>query len=139
MAPEVGVRSLVHRLGFRFRLHQKKLPGSPDIVLTRHKKVIFVHGCFWHQHTRCREGRVPGTRRDYWVPKLAGNVRRDRRNLRSLRREGWECLVVWECELKQPDKLDRRLRRFLLGNMRGADYGDHSVGSFRNSNASRTS
>lgn len=122
MAPEIRVRSLVHHLGFRFRLHQKHLPGSPDIVLTRHKKIVFVHGCFWHQHARCREGRIPGTRPEYWIPKLTGNVRRDRRNLRNLRKAGWECMVVWECELKKPDRLNRRLRRFLLGNMSGADY-----------------
>src|SRR5947207_13027477 len=93
MAPEIAVRSLVHQLGFRFNLHSKDLPGSPDLVLKRHKKIVFVHGCFWHQHKTCREGRIPSTRRAYWVPKLARNIARDAANIATLKQAGWRCLV----------------------------------------------
>jgi DNA mismatch endonuclease (patch repair protein) len=113
MKPEVAVRRLVHALGFRFRLHCRKLPGSPDIVLPRHRKIIMVHGCFWHLHDGCREGRVPSTRREYWQPKLARNRARDAANLRALRGAGWSCLVMWECETKQSDALARRIKAFL--------------------------
>lgn len=113
MAPEIVVRKLVHRLGFRFRLHRRDLPGKPDLVLPRLQKAIFVHGCFWHQHAACREGRLPGTRLEYWGPKLAGNQARDTKNIRALRRAGWRCLVVWECEIKHLRKVTRRLEVFL--------------------------
>lgn len=113
MAPELAVRQLVHALGFRFRLHRRDLPGRPDLVLARHRKVILVHGCFWHQHDACGEGRVPGSRREYWGPKLAGNRRRDARNLRALQDSGWDCLVVWECETEDPVKLHRRITAFM--------------------------
>ena len=113
MAPEIAVRKLVHGLGFRFRLHQRELPGKPDLILTRHRKVIFVHGCFWHQHAGCREGRLPGTRLDYWKPKLNGNQVRDARNLRLLRKAGWKCLVVWECQTKKAEKLSQMVTKFL--------------------------
>lgn len=115
MAPEIVVRRAVYGLGFRFRLHRRDLPGSPDIVLHRHRKVILVHGCFWHQHSSCREGRLPKTRLSYWSPKLLGNMRRDKRNRRKLQRLGWRTLVVWECQLSDPAKLKSRLRRFLHG------------------------
>jgi DNA mismatch endonuclease, patch repair protein len=110
--PEVMVRSMVHRMGYRFRLHAKYLPGKPDIVLPRHGKVVFVHGCFWHQHSRCREGRVPGSRTDYWIPKLARNIERDLENKREIRALGWRSLVVWECELADVTRLEAKLRRF---------------------------
>ena len=111
-APEIKVRRLVHRLGYRFRLHRRDLPGTPDLVLPRHRAVIFVHGCFWHQH-RCRRGdRRPQANRGYWVAKLERNVRRDARNRRELRRLGWRVLTVWECEVGKP-QLKRRIRRFL--------------------------
>src|SRR5947209_18206995 len=96
-APERVVRSLVHRLGYRFRLHEGKLPGRPDIVLSRHRKIILVHGCFWHSHT-CVDGRVPRTNKNYWVPKLSRNRQRDRESRQKLRKLGWKVLVVWECE-----------------------------------------
>lgn len=115
MAPEVFVRRLVHGLGFRFRLHRKDLPGKPDLVLPRLKKVVLVHGCFWHQHSACREGRMPGTRLEYWKPKLEGNQARDAANLKALKKAGWTTLVVWECETKDQERLTRRLRRFLEG------------------------
>jgi len=113
--PEMVVRRLVHLMGFRFRLHRRDLPGTPDLVFPRLRKVIFVHGCFWHQH-RCKRGnRTPSTRRNYWVPKLHRNVARDRMVRARLRRLGWDTLVVWECQTKPPkrDALQERLDRFL--------------------------
>jgi DNA mismatch endonuclease (patch repair protein) len=111
--PEIIVRQAVHAMGYRFRLHRRDLPGRPDIVLPRHSKVVFVHGCFWHRHS-CREGRRrPKSRLDYWIPKIEGNVTRDRRARRALRRLGWDVLVVWECQTKDQDLLESRLQRFL--------------------------
>ena len=112
--PELVVRSLVHQMGYRFRLHRKDLPGKPDLVLPGHRKVIFVHGCFWHMH-RCRYGRVtPKTNAEFWQQKRMGNVERDRRNVRELRRAGWSVLVVWECWTKLPEeKVVPRLLKFL--------------------------
>lgn len=98
--PEVLLRSLLHRAGFRFRIHKKDLPGKPDIVFPGRRKVIFVHGCFWHQHPQCREGRLPGTRQDYWKPKLARNVVRDAATISKLRDLGWDVLVIWECQIE---------------------------------------
>lgn len=111
--PELIVRSLVHRMGYRFRLHVPGLPGKPDLVLPRHEKIIFVHGCYWHMH-RCRYGRVvPKTNTEFWQTKRQGNVDRDRRNLRKLRREGWRVLVVWECWTREEEKLLSKLSAFL--------------------------
>jgi DNA mismatch endonuclease (patch repair protein) len=111
--PEIAVRSIIHRMGFRFRLHTKDLPGKPDIVLARLRKVVFVHGCFWHQHKMCQEGRIPKSRPEYWVPKLQRNCDRDMLHRRNLRKLGWQSLVVWECEIKWPTSLERKLERFL--------------------------
>jgi len=111
-APEMAVRKAAHRLGYRYRLHRKDLPGRPDLVFPSRKAAIFVHGCFWHQHSRCREGRVPGSNRQYWSPKLAANVARDSRNRRKLRRLGWRVLTVWECEVSD-SRLDARIVGFL--------------------------
>lgn len=108
-APEIAVRSLLHRLGYRFRLHVKDLPGKPDIVLPKYGKVIFVHGCFWHQHPRCKQIRAPKTRVFYWVPKFEKNRQRDKLHCRSLRELGWEPIIVWECELAKPERLKRKL------------------------------
>jgi len=113
--PEVELRRLVHRLGYRFRLHRKDLPGRPDIVFPGRQKVIFMHGCFWHQHPGCREGRMPGSRVDYWRPKLDRNQTRDAANQAQLEEQGWKVLVVWECELKDSKSLAKTLRRFLGG------------------------
>ena len=111
--PELKVRSMVHRMGFRFRLHAADLPGKPDLVLPRHEKIIFVHGCYWHMH-RCRYGRVvPRTNAEFWQNKRQGNVTRDGRNLRTLRRNGWQVLVVWECWTRDADRLRERLLKFL--------------------------
>ena len=111
--PEMVVRRLVNGLGHRFRLHRQELPGCPDIVLPRHRKIIFVHGCFWHMH-RCRYGRVvPKTNQQYWRRKREGNVERHRENVRELRRQEWKILVVWECWTKDLEKLEQRVLRFL--------------------------
>ncbi len=114
-APELTVRRIVHRLGYRYRLHVASLPGCPDLVFPSRQKVIFVHGCFWHQH-RCRRGRrMPGTHVDYWRTKLTRNKQRDAAHRRKLRRNGWRVLTLWECQLKpsQREALLDRLVAFL--------------------------
>ncbi len=103
--PEVIVRSIVHRLGFRFRLHKSGLPGSPDIVLKKYKTVIFVHGCFWHQHKGCKRSNIPKTNQKYWIPKLERNLERDRINKRDLKKDGWKVIVLWECQMRDPERL----------------------------------
>jgi len=111
--PEILVRSFIFRMGFRFRLHRRNLPGTPDIVLPRHRKVIFVHGCFWHGHKNCSRSKRPTTNENFWKDKLDGNIERDKRHKLELRQMGWKVLIVWECETKNPDKLLRKLKRFL--------------------------
>jgi DNA mismatch endonuclease (patch repair protein) len=111
-SPELAVRKLVHKLGFRYRLHVRDMPGRPDLVFPRRRAVIFVHGCFWHMHS-CEDGRLPKTRREYWVPKLSGNVSRHKRAERWLRRNGWRVMTIWDCETKSCETLSRRLLRFL--------------------------
>jgi len=106
--PEKTVRSILHGLGLRFRLHQKDLPGKPDIVLKRHSTVVFVHGCFWHGHN-CPRGKAPTTRPEFWIPKLRRNYERDVDNAKRLRVQGWHVLTVWECELRNLDRLKKRL------------------------------
>jgi DNA mismatch endonuclease (patch repair protein) len=110
--PEMIVRRLVHGMGYRYRLHGE-LPGHPDLVFSARRKVIFVHGCFWHLHRGCRNNRPPKSRLDYWRPKLERNAERDSQAQERLRRTGWRCLTIWECELGDRGKLSRRLRRFL--------------------------
>jgi DNA mismatch endonuclease (patch repair protein) len=111
--PEILVRRMVHSLGFRYGLHQKKLAGTPDIVLTRHKKVIFINGCFWHMH-KCKYGRVtPKTNVEFWINKRLANTLRDRMNLRNLRKKGWTPLVIWECQLKQRNKIRELISQFI--------------------------
>jgi DNA mismatch endonuclease (patch repair protein) len=111
--PEFLVRQIIHRMGLRFRLHRNNLPGRPDIVLPKHKKIIFVHGCFWHMH-KCPYGRVvPETNTKFWQSKRQGNVARDKRNLRQLRRDGWRVLIIWECQTRDAEKLVRKLESFL--------------------------
>jgi len=99
-APEVLLRRELHKAGYRYRIHVKKLPGSPDIVFSSRKKIIFVHGCFWHLHEHCRLGAMPKSNLAYWQPKLEQNRARDKRNIRKLRSLGWKILVVWQCSLK---------------------------------------
>lgn len=107
------VRSLLHKMGYRFRLHNKKLPGKPDIVLPRFRVVIFVNGCFWHRHNACRFATTPATRRAFWLKKFRDNVARDRRNTARLRRSGWRVYTVWGCRTRNHDALARRLDRLL--------------------------
>lgn len=99
--PELLLRSLLHRNGFRFRLHDKKLPGKPDIVLPRYKTVIFVNGCFWHRHSGCKYAYTPKSRQEFWSKKFESTVKRDKEKEDKLRRKGWNVIVVWECELKR--------------------------------------
>lgn len=111
--PEIAVRRLVHRLGFRFRLHDTRLPGKPDIVLKCHHKIIFVHGCFWHMHS-CKYGKVkPKTNADFWEEKRNGNASRDKANLRELKKAGWQVLIIWECWVRNPSLLEKRVKKFL--------------------------
>lgn len=110
--PEMVVRRLVHAMGYRYRLHVRDLSGSPDVVLPRLSKIIFVHGCFWHRH-RCRKATTPATRKRFWLEKFELNRARDRRNNRTLRRQGWDVLVVWECQTRKADWLEDRLADFL--------------------------
>ncbi len=112
-APELLVRRLAHSMGYRFRLHRKDLPGTPDLVFPRLRKVIFVHGCFWHGHHCARGARVPKGHRAYWVEKIEGNRLRDRRNLRRLAKAGWKSLVLWECALGSEESLNRKVNAFL--------------------------
>jgi DNA mismatch endonuclease (patch repair protein) len=111
--PERLLRSILHRMGYRFRLHDAKLPGKPDIVLPRRKAVIFAHGCFWHGHEGCGRAALPATRTDFWAAKIEGNVRHDARVLAALKALGYRCLVIWQCEMKDGEALRRRLRDFL--------------------------
>ncbi|MBI1867481.1 MAG: DNA mismatch endonuclease Vsr [Methylocystis sp.] len=113
--PELVVRRALHGMGFRFRLHRPDLPGSPDIVLPRHRSVILVHGCFWHQHAGCRHATLPRTRPEYWLPKLARNAQRDAQAEAALVARGWRILVLWECEVGDRNVLRARLSGFLLG------------------------
>ena len=112
--PELAVRSLVHRLGFRFRLHARALPGRPDLVLASHRKAIFVDGCFWHRHEGCRFTTTPKSRRKFWVAKFEANIVRDRRVRSALKRAGWKVLAIWQCETVDEDRLRTKLERFLL-------------------------
>lgn len=113
--PEMAVRRLVHGLGYRYRLHAKELPGRPDLVFRPRRKVIFVHGCFWHRHEGCPKNRIPKSpeTRDFWRDKLNGNAHRDQLNETTLRRTGWGVLVIWECETKDLEQLTERVRAFL--------------------------
>lgn len=111
--PEMQVRRLVHAMGYRYRLHDRKLPGHPDLVFKGLRKVIFVHGCFWHRHEGCGLARLPKSRLDFWLPKLEGNRLRDARKLEQLNQLGWTSLVIWECELKDIGLLEKRLKTFL--------------------------
>lgn len=112
--PELVVRRLIHSWGYRFRLHRSDLPGSPDLAFIGQRKVIFVHGCFWHAHRDCKDSVFPKTRRDFWRTKLLGNRQRDKKSLKRLKQLGWESLVVWECELSNILAVEAHLREFLV-------------------------
>jgi DNA mismatch endonuclease Vsr len=113
--PEMAVRSLIHRMGYRFRLHRRDLPGSPDLVFPSRRKVIFVHGCFWHHHSdpSCRNAALPKTRADWWAAKLGANTARDAKQCSELAARGWGVMVVWECQVARPGGVARRVARFL--------------------------
>ena len=109
-SPELVVRRLLHRMGYRFRLHVKTLPGKPDIVLPKYKTVIFVHGCFWHRHKGCKNCTTPTNRREFWLEKLTGNAARDKVHRRALRKLGWKSVIVWECELSDLTRVREKLQ-----------------------------
>lgn len=111
--PEWAVRRLLHGLGYRYRLQWKAAPGRPDIAFPGRRKIIFVHGCFWHRHEGCRRATTPSTRADFWTAKFRRNIERDARNLERAAEEGWDALVIWECELRPVDSLEGRLTTFL--------------------------
>jgi DNA mismatch endonuclease (patch repair protein) len=119
--PEILVRRIVHSMGYRFRLHRRDLPGTPDLVFPGLKKIIDVRGCFWHAH-RCLGRRRPRVRSVYWTPKLTNNVRRDKRNVAKLRRIGWKVLIVWDCETSDLERVRKRIAAFLRRG-RGASKG----------------
>ena len=109
--PEIAVRKVLHSMGYRFRLHRKDLPGSPDIVLPKYKTVIFVHGCFWHRHNNCKYATTPKTRKEFWENKFDENVKRDNLNQANLSLKGWKIIILWECQLKEDMK--KRIRELL--------------------------
>lgn len=111
--PEKIVRSVLHRLGFRFRLHCRNLPGKPDIVLPRYKTAVFVQGCFWHRHEGCRDSTTPKTNTAFWLEKFRRNVERDAKVHTALVEDGWRIMIVWECETGRPEKLAERMRQEL--------------------------
>lgn len=112
--PEIIVRKMIHSLGFRFRLHVRTLPGNPDIVLPRHRKIIFVHGCFWHGHENCKRSRRPSTNRGFWDKKISGNIERDKTIIAELNEFGWNALIIWQCEIKNQKKLSELLKGYLF-------------------------
>lgn len=120
--PELVVRSVLHREGCRFRLHDSALPGRPDIVMKGRRTVVFVHGCYWHRHARCKNAILPKTNREFWLKKLQSNVRRDKRIVRDLLGDGWRVLIVWECAVRDaasdPGALQKGIRRWLCSNER---------------------
>lgn len=111
--PEIIIRKLVFSLGYRFRLHRKDLPGNPDLVFPGKKKIVFVHGCFWHRHQGCKRATTPASNQNYWLPKFSRTVKRDEENLKLLASMGWEALIVWECELHDMLALEDKLSKFL--------------------------
>lgn len=113
--PEITVRKILYSLGYRYRLHKKDLPGKPDLVFAKRKKIIFIHGCFWHQHnlTTCLDSKIPKSNKQYWNQKLKNNAQRDIRNQMALKELGWDILIIWECEIKNDKKLIKRMQKFL--------------------------
>lgn len=111
--PEILVRSLLHKMGYRFRFHRRDLPGNPDIILPKHKKVIFVHGCFWHGHENCQRSKRPTTNIEFWNIKLDKNIERDHKNISELKLLGWQSMIIWTCEIKELITLKDKLQSFL--------------------------
>lgn len=112
-SPEKTVRTLMHKMGYRFRLHEKKLPGTPDIVLPKYRTVVFVHGCFWHRHRNCKYAYMPKTRVKFWREKFNSNVIHDKRIRRELTRTGWRVIVIWECQIRNKEQVTRRIARLI--------------------------
>ena len=112
--PEIFVRSLLHRMGYRFRLHRKDLPGKPDILLPKYKTVIFVHGCFWHGHKGCKRSNIPKSNQEYWIPKINRNIQRDKEHYKQLKKIGWQAIILWECQCKRITDIERTLQKFNL-------------------------
>jgi DNA mismatch endonuclease, patch repair protein len=127
--PELIVRRIAHSLGFRFRLHRKNLPGSPDLVFPRHRNGIFVHGCFWHHHSGCPKASIPKTGVEFWKSKFSANIRRDARSIAALREMRWKVCVLWECETSDRPTIERKLKSFLIGrrNFRRASSADRRI------------
>lgn len=115
--PEILVRKYLHSLGFRYRIHSTYLPGKPDIIFPSKRKIIFIHGCFWHSHINCKQHRIPKSNQDYWINKLASNASRDAKNLEDLNKLGWSTLIIWECETKDLIKLGNKLVSWLNDNI----------------------
>ena len=113
-APEEKVGALLRRLRVRYKRNVGSLPGSPDFIIATEKLAVFVHGCFWHGHKNCNRAKLPSTNSEFWTKKISGNIRRDRRNERLLRKEGWRVVTIWQCRLRKPESVSRRLGRFLL-------------------------
>ena len=111
--PELVVRSMLYSMGFRFRIHRKDLPGQPDIVLSKYKTVIFINGCFWHQHEKCKRSNIPKSNKEYWIPKLKRVRERDQENYKALESAGWKVLIVWECMMKDIEELKLFLKNKL--------------------------
>jgi DNA mismatch endonuclease, patch repair protein len=132
-APEMIVRSLLHRLGYRFRIHRRDLPGRPDIVLPKLRVALFVHGCYWHRHKGCRLAYTPKSRTEFWQHKFEENVERDKRSIGALRELGWHVLVIWECQISNEEWLADRIGRFLE---RSERQGDASLRNRKNSSGS---
>ncbi|HEY8036658.1 MAG TPA: very short patch repair endonuclease [Methylobacter sp.] len=111
--PEIRVRRMLHKMGYRFRLHRKDLSGKPDIVLPRYRLCIFVHGCFWHQHPGCKRATIPEFNHEFWITKFQGTLKRDRQAKKELRHQGWRVCIIWECETKKEESLDRVIHRYM--------------------------
>ena len=111
--PEKIIRSLIHQMGYRFRLHQPELPGKPDIVLPKYRKIILVNGCFWHGHKNCSRAKLPKSNNIFWLKKIEGNKNRDKNNIAALKNLGWDVLVIWQCEIKNQIEIQQRLRKFI--------------------------
>ena len=111
--PEIVVRKMLHSMGYRFRLHSRRLPGTPDVVLPRHHKIVFIHGCFWHGHKNCSRAKRPVSNEDFWNKKIEANIKRDNIAVKELRNSGWEVLIIWQCETKDHDVMLNKLLNFM--------------------------